>query len=454
LLYHVNNSGEAGACKAAKGKCPFGSNDEHFTSVEAARASYESSHETFGSTKAKTVRKTFGEIFPSWEGKLPAPVERKIQLKLQEELDFLAKVDSGEIETRFASVNEFLDPPISAIRSRGESFEESTEDIDYEIGADEYLISLHSRQGGGNDECYCDTDDEDYDTSIGHIPGCLSYNNELMEEHPQYVGRYTDDFDSTYITHYFSGGFTKNDVEKHNEQRQLHARALRAKELLRTINEGQLPPWSVLAEKNSGVYRAGSTQLADAEKRRKEVSDWITAAEQIQNKLNTEEPFTPEEAKNAEAFSKRGYNSYSTLVSSHNDVVEAKAELAKQERMHAEAESLPDGDLKTYLLGDRGTIMVDRTRKEGRRNVTYKHPIARGSILGSDLASAKDRLESRRNSLKRFGYDNFTANVNDKGEELKRSHETVKTMKEARQEAWKAGWPGLARDLPEVPYSF
>lgn len=43
-LFHVNPAtGEAGACSAQKGKCPFGSTDDHFTSAEAARSSYENS---------------------------------------------------------------------------------------------------------------------------------------------------------------------------------------------------------------------------------------------------------------------------------------------------------------------------------------------------------------------------------------------------------------------------
>lgn len=39
--FHVNANGEAGACRAEKGGCPFGGEKEHFTSPEAARESYE-----------------------------------------------------------------------------------------------------------------------------------------------------------------------------------------------------------------------------------------------------------------------------------------------------------------------------------------------------------------------------------------------------------------------------
>lgn len=41
MKYHVNNNGEAGLCSATKGKCPFGSAAEHFTSADAARSAFE-----------------------------------------------------------------------------------------------------------------------------------------------------------------------------------------------------------------------------------------------------------------------------------------------------------------------------------------------------------------------------------------------------------------------------
>jgi hypothetical protein len=41
-MFHVNpETGDTGKCRAAKGKCPFGSMDEHYTTAEAARAAYE-----------------------------------------------------------------------------------------------------------------------------------------------------------------------------------------------------------------------------------------------------------------------------------------------------------------------------------------------------------------------------------------------------------------------------
>ena len=42
--YHINYKGEAGLCRAEK-NCPFGGDEDHFVSPEAARAAYESIHD-------------------------------------------------------------------------------------------------------------------------------------------------------------------------------------------------------------------------------------------------------------------------------------------------------------------------------------------------------------------------------------------------------------------------
>lgn len=70
------------------------------------------------------------------------------------------------------------------------------------------LIVVHTRNGGGNRECYC----ADYpvgDIAVEwkgetHRQGCLSVTNDKLAEHPQYVRDADDDFDCTYADFYFS----------------------------------------------------------------------------------------------------------------------------------------------------------------------------------------------------------------------------------------------------------
>jgi len=50
--YHVNpKTGNPGACTAVRGGCPFGGDDDHYTSLTAARTAYELSHPTFSAIR-------------------------------------------------------------------------------------------------------------------------------------------------------------------------------------------------------------------------------------------------------------------------------------------------------------------------------------------------------------------------------------------------------------------
>ena len=52
--YHVSTDGNPRVCSASEGKCPFGGNENHYTSKEAARAAFEESTEALGATSKKT----------------------------------------------------------------------------------------------------------------------------------------------------------------------------------------------------------------------------------------------------------------------------------------------------------------------------------------------------------------------------------------------------------------
>lgn len=41
--FHLNGNGDPGLCKASQGNCPFGGDEEHYTSPEAARSAFEGS---------------------------------------------------------------------------------------------------------------------------------------------------------------------------------------------------------------------------------------------------------------------------------------------------------------------------------------------------------------------------------------------------------------------------
>lgn len=68
-----------------------------------------------------------------------------------------------------------------------------------EKGGDGPVIAIYTRQGGGNRQCYCDSE-----PGRAHVPGqCYAACNEALAAHPLYLRDADDDFDATYATFYF-----------------------------------------------------------------------------------------------------------------------------------------------------------------------------------------------------------------------------------------------------------
>lgn len=59
-IYHITKAGNPGICRAQHGKCPFGGDDSHYTSKEAAWEAIEKSNESAPKrlSKSKAPRKT------------------------------------------------------------------------------------------------------------------------------------------------------------------------------------------------------------------------------------------------------------------------------------------------------------------------------------------------------------------------------------------------------------
>ena len=73
-----------------------------------------------------------------------------------------------------------------------------------EKGSDgEPVIAIYTRQGGGNRECYCDSENGEM-VAAQHVPeSCNAACNAVLAAHPLYLRDADDDFDATYATWYF-----------------------------------------------------------------------------------------------------------------------------------------------------------------------------------------------------------------------------------------------------------
>ena len=173
------------------------------------------------------------------------------KLNALEEIANKPVVESAELEdVALEGFPGVLRPRGTTIIAPGESADAN----DYHVNTgDSCWLAIYARQGGGNDECYCD----DYDV---HEDGCLYENNEQIRLAPGHVDDFYDSFDSTYITFLFDTGLNKEELdalEKDvcNMQTELRE-VLEARKMLELIKKGYLPVWALEStEQSSSLAR-------------------------------------------------------------------------------------------------------------------------------------------------------------------------------------------------------
>lgn len=111
---------------------------------------------------------------------------------------------------------------------------------------------VHTRNGGGNRECWCD-DDDDHD--------CLVSTIQAMQDHPAYITDADDSGDPTYANFAFKVDREKAQTVYNN--RDLANRQLQARNLHRAIADGKQPPWAVFPTNPNVAERIAAIQAED-----------------------------------------------------------------------------------------------------------------------------------------------------------------------------------------------
>jgi len=354
---------------------------------------------------------------------------------------------------------------ISAIRSRGSWFFDGArvaadEFSDHGFTAEPGVIyaQLHTRQGGGNRDCYCDTDTD----SGEHEEFCLAVNNDALQSHPDYILDYDDSFDSTYANFIFKTSLTSEDLKSFGllagQAKLVHDEQF----ILEEINGLKRAPWSILI----GSANAGLLEKLPATKRELESVRRTTdpaALSYAEQLLSTASTLLSGGTADAEKLygkdarlipQKLGVYSWNygllrildlfVSVSKHN------GELTEVQARFDQASELPEGSaLWDYLLKDRGTGSYTTTEKVGRRNTQVRKTFERGSLLGSELRSAQDRVDSQIKDLARY-----IGEVQTRRDALAEAQAKVDALTveivDLEGQRWSAGWPGRTQ-APEAP---
>lgn len=317
-------------------------------------------------------------------------------------------------------------------RPRGSWFETATslkrdyEDIDFEPTEGVIYAVLSTRQGGGNRE-YGD------------------YNNDELAAHPNYLDDWDESGDSTYATYVYSTELTENDLNVIGELKLLNNTLASQLSLIQSIEDLTVAPWSILSEERLFDVEL---QVAKRELRAKgsainserlEASrEFIAYAEGIMEGSNAENFYDDEKLRSSLGF---GYNyAAHSIPRKLNDLRVAHREMARLKAMNLEASMLQDGALKEYLLGDRGTGSYNVTEKRGRRNVVVAKTFERGTLLGSELASAENSFNTAKNLV-----EAILTSVRETVGKLEAAEKDVSMLLEKVTElevkAWSEGWP-------------
>lgn len=450
--FHVNPAtGNPNKCTATK-SCPFGGDEKHYFSKEAAHAAFEKDQgaQVQSLTKPSKVLKDLPPIAQS----LPnLPDGRSFSQawvdKFQNLADFKKKHGDISPRTLIPEPDSLLDEPVVAIRERGQSLLTKGQYIaDGGNNPDgitgDYVVSVSARQGGGNRECYCD----DYEN---HDSGCLEVNNEELVAHPNYLSDADDDYDSTYATFYYDAGITPKQVEDYEVKADTMRKLAYDDLILEGAKSGEMTPWGALAGLHGEIqsYKSKKNRLVTHEKDAKTAEESNAKIDSGMKKIYSGKITEAEAAEMGVSIYRRA-----ALVRESKDLVVAQKKLDAVLAIQKSAEDLPeDHPLRQWAIGAREERAYKATEKQGRRNVTVTKRYTPKPRLQDDIDSEQRGVDNSKSSINSSITDSLKKKeTNDKV--IKNYEEAKDAISDSRSAAWSEGWYGDPRELPEIPKDF
>lgn len=450
--FHVNpETGNPNKCTAKKA-CPFGGDDKHYFSKEAAHAAFEKEQGSQVQSLSKPS-KTLKDL-PAYAQSLPdLPSGQSFAQAWSDRfknLEEFKKANPGvSPRSMVPNPDSLLDEPVNPLRDRGTSLitKASYESEGYNHATEttgEYIVAVSTRQGGGNRECWCD----DYDN---HEEYCLSKNNDELTSHPNYLSDEDDDFDSTYATFYYDSGITQKQFEEFNAKRNHFLKLAADEMLLEGAKTGEFTPWGVLSGSYTKVssYKTSKRVLSSKE-------STANAAEAINAKIKEAYKKIENGTVTEDDLTDTGLNIYrrKTLIQESKDLAAAKKKLKEVEEIKAHAEALPeDSPLRKWAIGAREERSYQTTEKKGRRNVTVTKKYTPNAPLIDDVKREKDKVSHLKRMIEMSMTD--VVKLKTRNDESITSYNTAKKeIAHSRSEAWGEGWYGDPREIPEPPKDF
>ncbi|XKH58367.1 hypothetical protein LG293_17220 (plasmid) [Citricoccus nitrophenolicus] len=334
---------------------------------------------------------------------------------------------------------------------------------DFDPRAGEMLaFQVHTRNGGGNRECWNASDDE--------CEGCTGCTMDALQEHPLHLGDMDNSFDSTYADIFFSvpAGHTERALTAHRNATAVQDQQTQSVEL-KAIEAGTVPPWHLLRGDAKQVSTAAQ-ELRRARNRREAAAESVSAARLRYAYLDgTAEPasgyhrgsFATEDelraAREAKISGTTGLWGASDhdirddhLAKIHHGLSSAQAKAQKWDDMEAQALALPDGDLKSWLLDDLPERTYETTEGTGRKKKKVLRTYTPKGELASHVADTQRVLGDRQaeyNKSKTL-LDFLHAGRADRAQEAMAG---VTEAENVYEQSWRAGFTGDPEKCPAAP---
>lgn len=289
----------------------------------------------------------------------------------------------------------------AVIRDRGSTLitpNEVQEHIGERVEEGKSILLLNARQGGGNDECWCETGTDEHESY------CLWKSNRDLESLPGFMVMEYDPFDPTYNYFYFK---LDMDEETYDAQEQARYDALETNRLVEERNFilAHDLPHSLLGKNPKNKFNEYQRlkqkirqENEEAEEAEKSVEEIRQTKKRILDDMGTDTDFSQvTNVRQIQDHIKSKVKEYHKRV----------ADNANAQKVEDEINNLPDGSaLKEVLLRDRGTFtyVAERVppgkRRAVKRNVTAKRPTEAESLL-KGMVTRESLLESIMNQILR-----------------------------------------------------
>lgn len=393
---------------------------QHFDTVKEANENMEKANATLYGGLA-TVKKT--------SAKSTVYDKKKMQSMIDDFEKEIAKMPQPDPEKNLDSVFSDDEGAPYSMRPRGSGFIMTEEELSEEEELEYYgkildentvIYYEHCRQGGGNRDCYCDGDTyED-----GHEDGCLALNNEIMEEHKDYITDADSYGDSTYATFYFR--VDRKKAEEHLENEEVSRKITHAENLLKAMKNGEKAPW----HKNQGDNFGYSYAKSNRDRKMKMHEDGKAELKELKKveKIIKSGGEKMTDMQFIEDYFGNNYNMSSDkrMTRLHAEYANDKREqLISLERELSELKQLPENSELRKLHYDRADAAVT-SKKKALKNDEEKV----ASYFNKSLSTKKERAQEKIDSW------------------------DEKEFNKIRQQAWSEDFPGKKSDLPPIPDTF